>query len=118
MTALSKMGGWINGNLLLAALLCLRAATIAAEPPPPQPTTAPDWRSTVRNFSASHFKNPAWGFSHSMRDYALARALAATDHQTLDDDILFAAAFLHDIAAFPPWEKADLDHSDCRRGHR
>lgn len=104
--------GRVNRNLLLAALLCLSAVTTAAEPPPSQPTAAPDWRSTIRDFSASHFKNPAWGFSHSMRDYALARTLAATDHQTLDDDILFAAAYLHDIAAFPPWEKADLDHSD------
>ena len=31
---------------------------------------------------------------------------------TLDDDVLFAAAYLHDMAAFPPWEKEKLDHSD------
>jgi uncharacterized protein len=40
--------------------------------------------------------------------------LAATDHVVLDDDILFAAAYLHDIAAFPPWGGGDEppDHSD------
>jgi hypothetical protein len=71
-----------------------------------------DWHSTVRELAAKHFKNPAWGYSHCMRDYALARELAAADHVTLDDDVLFAAAYLHDMAAFPPWEKDNVDHSD------
>jgi HD superfamily phosphodiesterase len=31
---------------------------------------------------------------------------------TLDDDVLFAASYLHDMAAFAPWEKEKLDHSD------
>lgn len=30
----------------------------------------------------------------------------------MDDDVLYAAAFLHDIAAFAPWENTRLDHSD------
>ena len=73
---------------------------------------ASDWHITVRELAAKHFKNPAWGYAHCLRDYALARELAAADHVTLDDDVLFAAAYLHDIAAFPPWEKEKLDHSD------
>jgi uncharacterized protein len=71
-----------------------------------------DWHASVRELAAKHFKNPAWGYSHCMRDYALARELAAADHVTLDDDVLFAAAYLHDMAAFPPWKKQKLDHSD------
>ena len=47
-----------------------------------------------------------------MRDYALARELAAADHAAVDDDVLFAAAYLHDLAAFKPWENDKLDHSD------
>ena len=76
--------------------------------------TAPgsDWRNTVQTFAAEHFLQPAWGYSHSVRDYALARELAAEDHVQLDDDVLFAAAYLHDIAAFPTWENDKLDHSD------
>jgi hypothetical protein len=50
------------------------------------------WRVTVRDFSAKHFRNPAWGYSHCVRDYLLARELAAADHIALDDDVLFAAA--------------------------
>ena len=78
----------------------------------PTPAATADWRTTVRELAAQHFKNPAWGYSHCARDYALARELAAADHVALDDDVLFAAAYLHDMAAFAPWEKPKLDHSD------
>jgi len=94
-------------NLLLAALAlaAVPAAALADSPPL-------DWRGKVRAFNIEHCKHPAWGTSHSDRDYALAKAMAATDKVTLDDDVLFAAAYLHDIAAFKPYEKPDLDHSD------
>jgi hypothetical protein len=73
---------------------------------------AADWHDTVKAFAREHFKNPAWGYSHCERDYALARELAAKDHVQLDDDVLFAASYLHDMAAFKPWEDEKLDHSD------
>ncbi len=83
----------------------------AAEPVPTAPKV--DWRVTVRTLAKVHFKNPAWGYSHSERDYALAQSLAAADHVVLDDDVLFAASYLHDIAAFPPWGGEEPpDHSD------
>ena len=66
----------------------------------------------MREVALSHFKNPAWGFSHCLRDYALARQLAAADHVQVDDDVLYAASFLHDMAAFAPWEDVKVDHSD------
>src|ERR1700677_5044468 len=100
-----------SGLIQLAVVVSLFwACTVggAAEAPKPLPA----WRETVRAFAAEHFKNPAWGYSHSVRDYALARNLAASDHVVLDDDILFAAAYLHDMAAFKPWENDKLDHSD------
>jgi uncharacterized protein len=86
--------------------------SLAAAAAGPSASPAPDWHLTVHDFAANHFKNPAWGFSHCERDYALARELAAADHVTLDDDVLYAAAYLHDMAAFAPWEDTKLDHSD------
>jgi hypothetical protein len=71
-----------------------------------------DWRAVVSKFAQEHFKNPAWGYSHAVRDYRLARELAAADHVRLDDDVLYAAAYLHDMAAFEPWEKSGVDHAD------
>ena len=91
---------------LLLAALALTAMPAFADSPPT------DWREKVRAFNIEHCKHPAWGTSHSERDYRLAKAMAATDKAALDDDVLFAAAYLHDIAAFKPYEKPDLDHSD------
>lgn len=71
-----------------------------------------DWREQVRAFAAEHFKHPAWGYSHCVRDYTLATELAKADHVGIDDDVLYAAAFLHDMAAFPPWANEKLDHAD------
>lgn len=86
---------------LIAAVFLLPAAAA--------PTA---WRDTVRKLAQEHFKQPAWGYSHCIRDYDLARSLAAADHVNLDDDVLFAAAYLHDIAAFEPWADEKIDHSD------
>jgi uncharacterized protein len=93
-----------------AALLALSlgAATASSEPSP----DAPQWRAVIGKFAEEHFKNPAWGYSHCLRDYRLARELAAEDHIALDDDVLYAAAYLHDMAAFEPWEKSGVDHAD------
>jgi HD superfamily phosphodiesterase len=99
---------WLN--ILICGCLSI-ACNAAAAPGDVQPTA--DWRAAVRQIAQEHFKNPAWGYSHSERDYGLARSLAASDHVVLDDDVLFAASFLHDIAAFPPWEGEEhADHSD------
>jgi uncharacterized protein len=95
-------------NLTIAALLALMGSPAASA----ADQAAPAWRDKVTAFAAEHFKNPAWGFSHSTRDYNLARSLAAADNVTLDDDVLFAAAYLHDMAAFPPWAESKKEHGD------
>ncbi|HEX3602781.1 MAG TPA: HD domain-containing protein [Steroidobacteraceae bacterium] len=92
--------------LALSAGVSLAAAAPSAAPP------AHNWRTAVRELALSHFKNPAWGYSHCLRDYALAREMASADHVTVDDDVLYAASYLHDMAAFPPWEDTAADHSD------
>src|ERR1700728_4403514 len=100
-----RFAGLLLGALSAAALAAPLPASAAAPP-------ARDWRASVRELAVSHFKNPAWGYSHCLRDYALAKELAAADHVAIDDDVLFAASYLHDMAAFPPWENEKLDHSD------
>ena len=95
-------------GLLLAAISA--SAVLAAALP--AVAAAQDWRASVRELALSHFKNPAWGYSHCLRDYALAKEMAAADHVAIDDDVLYAAAYLHDMAAFPPWEDVKVDHSD------
>jgi len=95
--------------LLLAATL---AITVGASPAPRPRASAAAWRDSVRVLNEQHFHHTAWGTAHSRRDYALARALADSEHLAYDDDVLFAAAYLHDIAAFAPWTKQGVDHQD------
>ena len=106
----ARRRGLIFGAVMVAVLLAgVPGAPVAAGA---DGSSAAGWREAVRRFAAEHFKNPAWGFSHSTRDYTLARRLAAADHVRLDDDVLYAAAYLHDMAAFAPYEKKDVDHAD------
>jgi HD superfamily phosphodiesterase len=98
-------------GLLLAAIWASAAVTPAVPAVAAAPA-AQDWRASVRELASSHFKNPAWGYSHCLRDYALAKEMTAADHVAIDDDVLYAAAYLHDMAAFPPWEDVKVDHSD------
>lgn len=87
----------------VAAILSVTAASA-------QPDTG--WREKVRQFAEAKLKHPAWGYGHSVRDYELAKELAGTDRVAVDDDVLFAAAMLHDIAAFPSFAQKDVDHAD------
>lgn len=116
MATLDRIHRSVRWKVALMAIVFSGTLGIGTASPAAQPPTASDWHATVRAFAAQHFKNPAWGYSHSRRDYSYARELAAADHVTLDDDVLFAAAYLHDMAAFPPWADDKLDHSDIAAG--
>lgn len=71
------------------------------------------WKVTVYQLVRSTFKHPAWGWQHSERNYRIALALAQGDGLKVDDDVLFAAAFLHDMGAFQPCADPKMEHGDC-----
>jgi Predicted HD superfamily hydrolase len=98
--------------LVVFAVTSFATAAIAADAPTPTIEHTGDWRAAVHRFAEANLKHPAWGLSHSVRDYELAKELAAADGVKLDDDVLYAASYLHDVAAFAPWRKADVDHQD------
>lgn len=75
------------------------------------PLDAP-WKVTVYEFARTTLHHPAWGWQHSERDYQLAVEVARGDGLTVDTDVLFAAAMLHDMAGFPPYEKTGMEHGD------
>jgi uncharacterized protein len=75
------------------------------------PLDAP-WKVTVYEFARKTLRHPAWGWQHSERDYQLAVEVAHGDGMTVDTDVLFAAAMLHDMAGFPPYEKKGMEHGE------
>ena len=72
-----------------------------------------EWKQTVYDFVSENLQHTAWGLAHSERDYLylLALELAEREGLELDLDVLFAAAFLHDLGAFQPYAARGSDHS-------
>ena len=102
-------------HLFVAAAL---AATLAVASPPPTatvtgiPLDAP-WKVTIYQLARSKFVHPAWGWQHSERNYDIGMELAKGDGLQVDTDVLFAAAFLHDMSAFMPCADTHLEHGEC-----
>lgn len=69
------------------------------------------WRRAVYDQANTHLQHPSWGVRHSERDYLLGMALAQTEGLTVDADVLFAAAFLHDWGGIEPFNVAGVDHA-------
>lgn len=69
------------------------------------------WKRKLLDIT-KQFEHPAWGISHFKRIYDLSLELAKAQNFDVDDDSLYAAAFLHDIGAFEPFSQKGKDHSD------
>lgn len=76
------------------------------------PLDAP-WKVRIYELARAKFRHPAWGWQHSERDYLMAVRLAKGDGLHVDTDVLFAAAFLHDMAAFMPCGGQKMEHGEC-----
>ncbi|MFX1521028.1 MAG: HD domain-containing protein [Promethearchaeota archaeon] len=69
------------------------------------------WKQQLLAFTEK-FKHPAWGKSHFQRIYELSLQLAKEQGIEIDQEALFAAAYLHDIGAFDPYKKPGIDHAE------
>ena len=98
--------------LHVVALAALLAAAAPAQTATGIPLDAP-WKVTIYDLARAKFHHPAWGWQHSERNYRVALLLARGDGLRVDADVLFAAAFLHDMAAFEPCADAKLEHGEC-----
>ncbi|HEV3092414.1 MAG TPA: HD domain-containing protein [Candidatus Cybelea sp.] len=94
----------------------LFAVLLAVTPIPQTATGIPldaPWKVTIYDLARARFHHPAWGWQHSERNYRIALVLAQGDGLHVDTDVLFAAAFLHDMSAFMPCKDAKLEHGEC-----
>lgn len=100
---------------LIVATACLPRAFAANAPIATAtgiPLNAP-WKVKIYELAHTRFLHPAWGWQHSERDYQMAIRLAREDGLHIDTDVLFAAAFLHDMAAFMPCKDRKMEHGAC-----
>lgn len=105
----------VTAALLLLTLVCIEPAFAAgASPTTPAgiPLDAP-WKVKIYELTHAKFLHPGWGWQHSERDYLMAVQLAKGDGLHVDTDVLFAAAFLHDMSAFMPCSGPKMEHGEC-----
>ncbi len=97
-------------------LLCFLTTTLIAAEPIQQTASGialdTPWKTAVYKFSREKLQHPSWGIAHCERNYQLAMSLALHEKLTVDADVLFAAAFLHDIGVFTPYRKDGVDHTE------
>ncbi|MFX0040096.1 MAG: HD domain-containing protein [Promethearchaeota archaeon] len=68
------------------------------------------WKDKILEI-VKDFQHPAWGYNHFTRVFELSLELAKTEGIDVDEDAIFAAAYLHDIGAFEPYRQKGKDHS-------
>ena len=113
------IGPRVRAGVLLGALVLAFALSPPGRAAQAVPRTATGirldtpWKVKIYALAHSQFLHPAWGWQHSERDYQLALHLARVDHLKIDKDALFAAAFLHDMAAFKPCVGLKIRHGAC-----
>jgi uncharacterized protein len=99
------------------ALAALLGSSPAPSPAPKSTVTGipldASWKVRIYELARAKFVHPAWGWQHSERNYDLAVDLARGDRLRIDTDVLFAASFLHDMAAFMPCAGVHLEHGAC-----
>lgn len=108
----------LTAMVALVVALTAGATPVAASPAQSEtmqsltgiPLDSP-WKRKLYQFARDELKHPAWGWTHSERDYRLATELAARDGLAIDRDVLFAAAFTHDIGAIGQFQKDGVDHA-------
>jgi len=71
------------------------------------------WRVRVYEFCRARLQHTAWGLAHSERNFLMAQRLAKEEGMEVDQDVIFAAAFLHDVAAFEEFGKVNVDHTEA-----
>jgi uncharacterized protein len=107
-------------RLFTIVAFVLAAAPSSAAVAPVSVTGIPldsPWKVKIYAFARAHFHHPAWGWQHSERDYRLAMQFAQTDRIAADPDVLFAAAMMHDMAAFPPWATPEVESGKLEHGN-
>jgi uncharacterized protein len=103
-------------RLAVLTVAALPLAAVHAHRPAAAPTAgdipidAP-WKQAVYDFAATKLQHSAWGLAHSQRDYLASVDLAAREGLSVDTDVLFAAAFLHDMGGFPEFAAQGVDHA-------
>lgn len=69
------------------------------------------WKQRLSTY-IYHFQHPAWGLPHIRRVLEMALHLAEAEKIPFDQEALIAAAYLHDIGSFKPYQRKGRHHGE------
>jgi uncharacterized protein len=99
-------------TLFLAQALVQSQYTVAQEAVSPAGIVLDSpWKQAVYQFAKEELRHSAWGLEHYERNYLVATELARRESLAIDEEVLFAAAFLHDMGTFEPYTITGAEHS-------
>jgi len=73
-----------------------------------------DFREELIQIVDKSGAHPVWGVKHCFRVFHLAKELSS--HLTLDDEVLYASAMLHDTGKYPVYAIKNIDHALRSKG--
>ena len=72
--------------------------------------TQPEWRRKLLDFAKKNVVHQSWGYDHAERNYRLSLKIAEAEGISLDEEVLFAASYLHDLGGLAGFEVEGVDH--------
>lgn len=97
-------------NFLIFIILSFSTLALAVTETPTGIPLDTEWKLKLNEFASKHVVHQSWGYPHSERNFQNTLKLAKLEGIKLDEDILFAASFLHDLGGLPPYEQEGVDH--------
>ncbi len=97
-------------KLLLIALCFLSFSVLANQSTPTGIVLDKEWKVKLNEFAVKYVVHQSWGYPHAERNFHNTVKLAQAEKIEVDEDILMAAAFLHDVGGLPPYEMEGVDH--------
>ena len=95
-----------------AAIIFFSSVAIASENTTQTgiPLDAP-WKIEVYKFAKKNVVHSIWGIAHSERNFQISKQIGDKEGVKFNKDVLFAAAFLHDIGAIEPFRIKGIEHA-------
>lgn len=98
-------------NKLIFLLTLIFAFSAWSNPTTPTGITLDkEWKVKLNDFAVKNVVHQSWGYPHAERNFQNTLMLARAEKIEVDEDILMAAAFLHDLGGLPPYEIEGVDH--------
>lgn len=97
-------------NLLVLLAFTLSLAAFAHPTTPTGIVLDAPWKLSLNEFAVKNVVHQSWGYSHAERNYQTTKKIALREQLTVDEDVLLASAFLHDLGGLPGFEVEGVDH--------